>query len=1017
MRKLVSLLLLAGMALPAFGAKRITVEQLEQIVAATSSKSDGKIAQQLSYLELTERLNATRFSRMEAALPGVNSRRALVVLSDLSAFLAPPAAEIPATATPDLAMQRQIMDLTIDYASKVIAKLPNFYASRDTIHFEDTPSGQRPDASVIPYVPMHAVDRITDTVLYRHGEEVVDSGAGKQKQGSEYQGLTTKGVFGPILGTVLIDSAHGKLVWSYWEQGANGPQAVFRFEIPKEESHYEVQFCCISGSQRNDVFKQFSGYHGEIAVDPMNGTILRLTLQADLKRSDPLSRSDIMVEYGPVEIGGKTYICPTKSVSVTVAPLQAEEQLAYYINGSRVDKNIWAARDTRQTRLNDMVFQQYHMFRSNARILTGDETEQADASAIDADAAAGKPKVATPAETATSTTPAAMEATTVPEPTVVAAPTPAPEPTVPEVSVAEVSGMPNTPATLNPAGQETGFTLRVTTRLVDVGVVALDKKGHPVTDLKPEDFEIYDNGRKQTAQFFLQTVEATPEKLAQTTNQPDATPDETVYSNRHAELAGTKAGTATTEGNTTILLVDATNLAWTDLNNARQQMLKFVQTLPANERVGLYLQQGRGFQVEVEGTTDHARLVSALRKWMPNAQDLAQSQDTEKRNRQQFDEVLHTSDLSYVNGTQSTDEVRNITDPQLRDMGSNPGRDSLVILLSAARHLAAVPGHKNLVWVASDNVLANWTDQAVGGDKGGKHIDSFALRAQEALNEAHVSVYPLDASQLEASIPDASLQNRNVELSQSVTVSEGGGASHGGESAQPPGRIIAEMQQNIHPIQSVIQQMAEATGGRVFRRAGDITTDLKGVVEEGRGSYLLAYTPDTPADNQFHQITVKLAARRGVTLRYRTGYLYSKDPATPKERFRQAIWQPLDASEIAVSARPVTAYTGATLKLNIAINDLALKLTGDRWKDKLDIFVIHRAADGLHTRITGRTLILALLPATYQKYLEEGIPSDQFVEKEEGNGSMRILVVDENSGRMGSVTLPAAIFKGSREGN
>ena len=33
-------------------------------------------------------------------------------------------------------------------------------------------------------------------------------------------------------------------------------------------------------------------------------------------------------------------------------------------------------------------------------------------------------------------------------------------------------------------------------------MVAYDKKGNPVTDLKPEEFEIYDNGRRQEIRFF-----------------------------------------------------------------------------------------------------------------------------------------------------------------------------------------------------------------------------------------------------------------------------------------------------------------------------------------------------------------------------------------------------------------------------------------------------------------------------------------------------------------------------------
>ncbi|MGB7548217.1 MAG: VWA domain-containing protein, partial [Terracidiphilus sp.] len=599
--------------------------------------------------------------------------------------------------------------------------------------------------------------------------------------------------------------------------------------------------------------------------------------------------------------------------------------------------------------------------------------------------------------------PAAAAAASVPSPAT------APEPAVAEMSVAEAAALPDTAAVQSPASPGTGFTLRVTARLVDVGVVALDKKGHPVTDLKPEDFDVYDNGRKQTVRFFSRAEAAPAEVSASAAGQAGPPADQLVYSNRRADLADAKAGPGATEGSVTILLIDAGSLAWADLTYAREQMLHFLQNLPAGERVGLYAQNARGFQILVEGTADHALLASALRQWMPSARDLARAQEQETRNRQQFDEVLHPQDLQSVNGNMNTaPDTASTVDPQLRDFGRNPGRDALLILVGVARHLDAIPGHKNLVWVASDNVLADWTDQAVGADKGGKHLEGFVLRAQEALNDAQVSVYPLDASQLETQAIDASLANSSVELSPSVTAPpqpQGGG--------QAPGRMAAQMQQDIHPIQGAVQEMAEATGGRVFRRSGSIAANLSTVVAAGRATYLLGFSPDAPADDQYHQLTVKLTGRRGVALRYRTGYLYAREPATLKDRFGRAIWQPFDASEIALSVRPTPAFTGATLKLNIAINDLALKLEGERWRDKLDIFVVHQEVDGLHARITGRTLVLALQPATYQSLLEKGVPFDQFVERKQDSGSIRIVVVDENSGRIGSVTLPAAILQGA----
>ncbi len=445
-------------------------------------------------------------------------------------------------------------------------------------------------------------------------------------------------------------------------------------------------------------------------------------------------------------------------------------------------------------------------------------------------------------------------------------------------------------------------------------------------------------------------------------------------------------------------------MAWADLTYARDQMLKFLQKLPPGERVGLYVQNAQDFQVLVEGTEDHVLLASTLRRWMPSAQDLARAQEMELRNRQQFDYVLNPADLQSVNGNINVaPDTATGVDPNLRNNGSNPERSAMSVLVGIARHLAAFPGHKNLVWVAGDNLLANWSDKAVGSDKGSKAIDSFVLRAQEALNDAQVSLFPLDASQLETMAVDPGLKDANVDLSPSVTApppSQSGG--------QGPGRITAEMQQNIHSIQGFIQQLAEATGGRIFRRSGNIAANLNAVVADGHAAYLLGFAPDTPADDKYHQLTVKVVGRRGMMLRYRTGYEYAREPATLKERFHQAVWQSLDLSEIGISAKIGVSSEGSVLKLSIATKDLALKQQNERWTDKLDIFLAQRDDEGLNARITGQTLNLTLKSATYAKLMREGLPFDQFIEKVRESGSVRVIVVDENSGSIGSVTVPVA---------
>jgi VWFA-related protein len=391
------------------------------------------------------------------------------------------------------------------------------------------------------------------------------------------------------------------------------------------------------------------------------------------------------------------------------------------------------------------------------------------------------------------------------------------------------------------------------------------------------------------------------------------------------------------------------------------------------------------------------------------------------RNRQQFNEVHNASDLNSVNGNQTdVPDSQTSVDPLLLSMGSNPARASLIQLVGIARHLSAIPGHKNLVWVSSDNVFADWENQGVGIDKSPKMIDSFALHAQEAMNDAHVAVYPFDVSQLEGGSINADIRTRNVELTQAAAdnaataASAGGPSQSGGGRNMTPGRNTAQMQQDMHAIQGPIRQVASATGGRVIRRSGDLAGELETVVDDGHATYMLSFSPTGPADGQYHNITVKLTGHRGVNLRYRTGYLFQKEPTTLKERFQQAVWRPTDVNEISVAADVAPSDAGANVKINIAAGDLGLQQQADRWMDKLDIFFIQREDDGHRAQIEGQTLGLRLKSSTYQSLMPRGIPFEHFVPLRQGMASLRVLVVDENSGRMGSITIPTSAMKAAR---
>src|SRR5581483_6698030 len=179
-----------------------------------------------------------------------------------------------------------------------------------------------------------------------------------------------------------------------------------------------------------------------------------------------------------------------------------------------------------------------------------------------------------------------------------------------------------------------------------------------------------DNGVKQDVCSFMQTeAEAAVEPPAPvTTNAP--APDASEFSNRIVQNA--KATGA--EANTTVLLVDGSNLSFYDFADARQQMKRFLRALPAGERVALYTMKYHGYQVLREATTDHEAIATALAKWMPTAQDMANAQDEEQRNRQQIETVHDPEDLLSVNGNATTDQgtQTEALDPKLRELGSRP---------------------------------------------------------------------------------------------------------------------------------------------------------------------------------------------------------------------------------------------------------------------------------------------------------------------------------------------------------
>jgi hypothetical protein len=375
MRRIVSLLVFVLVApSPSWAANKIqqvTVAQLSQWLTGAHRLSDGKMAKKLEAMVLTERVSATQLAQWQSTLPGRHSRDALTALADNSILLLPPPAEMLTDPPPDFKNQGAILSHAIDYVVQTVTKLPDFYATRTTQHFQDAPVRVgaehimvTPEAAsqtgllgntalkniggvsqqIIAAQPLHYTGQTTVQVSYRDGVEM--RGAEKMDRASINRpdtGLTTAGEFGPILSVVLDDAVHGSVEWGYWQQSHHGNLAVLRYTVAEGHSSYLL---ALKHGMREE--KLFPAYHGEIAIDPATGAILRISIAANSLRSQNVMESAIVVEYGSVALGGKDYICPIRGVAVLRTVLDS---------GSL------------QTQINDTTFTGYHLMRGDVRIL------------------------------------------------------------------------------------------------------------------------------------------------------------------------------------------------------------------------------------------------------------------------------------------------------------------------------------------------------------------------------------------------------------------------------------------------------------------------------------------------------------------------------------------------------------------------------------------------------------------------------------------------------------------------
>jgi VWFA-related protein len=187
------------------------------------------------------------------------------------------------------------------------------------------------------------------------------------------------------------------------------------------------------------------------------------------------------------------------------------------------------------------------------------------------------------------------------------------------------------------------------------------------------------------------------------------------------------------------------------------------------------------------------------------------------------------------------------------------GNRSLDGLLAVVHGLRDLPGRKTLVYFSEGLQVPPWLE------------DPFRALASEA-NRASVSIYSVDVRGLRVAghMDDAhALLDQAVMVSQSQRLS--GGAWHGvtREQARQFETVETTLRMNA---QGTLDDLSKATGGFLIGDSNDLALGLHKLGEDTRHYYEVAYAPGDPRyDGRFHRVSVKVK-RPGASVQSREGY-------------------------------------------------------------------------------------------------------------------------------------------------
>jgi len=538
-------------------------------------------------------------------------------------------------------------------------------------------------------------------------------------------------------------------------------------------------------------------------------------------------------------------------------------------------------------------------------------------------------------------------------------------------------GQPSAKQELNAPLLKPTVKFETTTQLVIVNVVAKDRDGKPIENLKASDFTVFEDGKPQEIKVFeyqrledaplpppAKTFATRPENKPQEAETPQPAPR--VTSAVQTIITPAKPGEIKyKDSRLLVLYFDFQGMPVEDQIRAQEGALKFLTTqMTAADRVAIMSYTGQ-LKVLHDFSDDRDSLIRTVKGLvLGEASEMANVVSDESA---EDTGAAFTADESEFN-------IFN-TDRQLTALGQ------------ALKMLASLPEKKALVYFAS------------GVARSGIDNDAQLRATINTALRSNVSIYPVDARGLVAMAP-AGNANRG----------SGGGAGNRGNFSGGAGR---SMMSNLSGSQDTLYALAADTGGKAFLDSNDLAMGVAQAQRDIASYYILGYySTNTAMDGKYRRIKVQINNNLNARLDYRTGYFASKEfkQFTASDRERQLeealmLGDPITDLTLALEVAYFRLaadryYVPVTVKM--PGSDLELAKRGGAQSTRLDYICQVRDSRGRLIASARDFITVKLKEDTAAELSKKTVAYDVGFALQPGTYTLKFLTRENETGKMGT---------------